>query len=67
VVAIAGMAGVDVEHGSQPPYKEVSSGGGTVSILKLFSRHKTASIETMEQLLDSPQMKAHMSGLGMKL
>jgi hypothetical protein len=39
----------------------------TVSILKLFSRHKTASIETMEQLLDSPQMKAHMSGLGIKL
>jgi hypothetical protein len=39
----------------------------TVTILKLFSRHRTASIETMERLLDSPQMKAHMSGLGIKL
>ena len=29
VIAIGGMTGVDVEHETQPPYKEVNSGGGT--------------------------------------
>jgi hypothetical protein len=29
VIAIAGIMGVNVEHGSQPPFKEINSGGGT--------------------------------------
>jgi hypothetical protein len=29
MIAIGGMTSIDVEHRSQPPYKEVNSGGGT--------------------------------------
>jgi hypothetical protein len=29
VAAIGGVTGIDMEHRSQPPYKEVNSGGGT--------------------------------------
>ncbi len=39
----------------------------TVSIVKLLSRHSASPIETLEQLLKSPKMRAHLSGLGMKL
>jgi hypothetical protein len=33
----------------------------------LLARHKAAPEEALEQLLDAPRMKQHLSKLGMKL
>ena len=39
----------------------------TVDLVKLLARNKAAQEETLEQLLDAPRMKQHLSTLGMKL
>jgi len=39
----------------------------TVELVKLFARHKACSEETLEQLLDAPRMRQHLSQLGMNL
>ncbi len=39
----------------------------TVDVVKLFAQHKAASEETLEQLLDAPRMREHLSRLGLKL
>src|SRR5260370_3762521 len=40
MIAIGGMTGVDVEHGSQPPYKEVNSIGGSKLVQLLRAARK---------------------------
>lgn len=39
----------------------------TVDLVKLLARNKACPEETLEQLLDAPRMKQHLSTLGMKL
>jgi ankyrin repeat protein len=39
----------------------------TVELVKLFARYKASTEETLEQLLDAPRMREHLSQLGMKL
>jgi hypothetical protein len=39
----------------------------TVELVKLFARHKACPEETLEQLLDIPRMREHLSRLGMNL
>jgi hypothetical protein len=41
--------------------------GVTVDLVRLLARHKAVPEETLEQLLDAPRMKQHLSTLGMKL
>lgn len=39
----------------------------TMDLVKLLARHKAVPEGTLEQLLDAPRMKQHLSTLGMKL
>jgi len=39
----------------------------TVDFVKLLARNKACSEETLEQLLDAPRMKQHLSALGMRM
>jgi ankyrin repeat protein len=39
----------------------------TVDLVKVLARHKAVPEETLEQLLDAPRMKQHLSTLGLKL
>jgi hypothetical protein len=39
----------------------------TVEVVKLLARHKACPEETLEELLDTPRMRGHLSQLGMKL
>jgi len=39
----------------------------TVDFVKLLAANKACSEETLEQLLDAPRMKQHLSTLGMRL
>ena len=39
----------------------------TVELVKIFARHKVSAEDALEQLLDAPRMRAHLSQLGMKL
>lgn len=38
----------------------------TVEVVKLFARNKTCAEETLEELLNAPRMRQHLSSLGMK-
>ncbi|MGD0668738.1 MAG: ankyrin repeat domain-containing protein [Bryobacteraceae bacterium] len=39
----------------------------TVEVVKLLARHKACPETTLEELLDTPRMRGHLSELGMKL
>jgi hypothetical protein len=39
----------------------------TVALIKLFAKYKAASEELLEELLDTPRMRGHLSTIGMKL
>jgi hypothetical protein len=39
----------------------------TVELMKIVARNKTCPDETLEELLDTPRIRAHLSPLGMKL
>ena len=39
----------------------------TVALMKLFAKHKAAPEELLEELLDTPRMRGHLSATGMKL
>lgn len=39
----------------------------TVALVKLFAKYKAASEELLEELLDTPRMRGHLSTIGMKL
>lgn len=39
----------------------------TVAIMKLFAKYKAAPEELLEELLDTPRMRGHLSTIGMKL
>lgn len=39
----------------------------TVMLMKLFTKYKAAPEELMEELLDTPRMRGHLSTIGMKL
>ncbi|MBL0161840.1 MAG: hypothetical protein IPP47_32990 [Bryobacterales bacterium] len=39
----------------------------TVTLMKLFARYKAAPEKLLEELLDTPRMRGHLSTIGMKL
>lgn len=39
----------------------------TVALMKLFAKHKAAPEELLEELLDTPRMRGHLSATGMRL
>ena len=39
----------------------------TVALMKLFAKYKAAPAELLEELLDTPRMRGHLSIIGMKL
>ncbi|MGD0437237.1 MAG: hypothetical protein ABSB86_12290 [Bryobacteraceae bacterium] len=39
----------------------------TVALMKLFAKYKAAPEDLLEQLLDTPRMRGHLSTIGMKL
>ena len=39
----------------------------TVALVKLFAKYKAAPEELLEELLDTPRMRGHLSAIGMKL
>jgi ankyrin repeat protein len=39
----------------------------TVTLMKMFAKYKAASEDLLEELLDTPRMRGHLSTMGMKL
>ena len=39
----------------------------TVTLMKLFAKYKAAPEGLLEELLDTPRMRGHLSTIGMKL